>query len=122
MADEARSPLELDGTGFREQVLAALRKLGPWLDDLPTQPVSKLSGGRSLARRYQEGMPQRPSTLRRLLSEVIDRASPVSLNTAAPGYLGFIPGGGLPQAALADLISGVLNRYTGLWMPAPGLV
>ena len=123
MSDEVeRSSLELTGAEFREQVLAALRKLGPWLDDLPRQPAARLDGSRRLARRYREPLPERPSTLRRLLSEVIDRAVPVSLNTASPGYLGFIPGGGLPQSALADLIAGVTNRYTGLWMPAPGLV
>jgi aromatic-L-amino-acid decarboxylase len=47
---------------------------------------------------------------------------PWGLHTAGPGYLGYIPGGGLPDAGLADLITAVTNRYVGLWVGAPALV
>ena len=47
---------------------------------------------------------------------------PKSFNAAGPGYLAYIPGGGLFASAVADLIADAVNRYTGLWMPAPGLV
>jgi len=64
-----------------------------------------------------EGVP-----FRRLLAQLVGEVLPVGLDPASPGYLAFIPGGGLPHAALADLLSGVANRYTGLWKPAPALV
>ncbi len=47
---------------------------------------------------------------------------PKSFNTAGPGYLAYIPGGGIFHSALADLIAGAVNRYTGVWLAAPGLV
>jgi aromatic-L-amino-acid/L-tryptophan decarboxylase len=46
---------------------------------------------------------------------------PKSFNTAGPGYLAYIPGGGLPHSAVADLISDAVNRYVGVFEAAPGL-
>jgi aromatic-L-amino-acid/L-tryptophan decarboxylase len=45
-----------------------------------------------------------------------------SLETAGPGYLAYVPGGGLYAAGLADLIADVGNRFTGYAMAAPGWV
>lgn len=56
------------------------------------------------------------------LLEILDRAASVGLNPASPGYLAFIPGSGVVSAGLAGMIGDVLNRYTGLAFPAPGLV
>ena len=38
-----------------------------------------------------------------------------------PGYLAYIPGGGLPHAAVADLVADAMNRYVGVFAAAPGL-
>ena len=38
------------------------------------------------------------------------------------GYLAYIPGGGLCPAGLADLIAGVVDRYTGVRLAAAALV
>lgn len=114
--------LEVDGATLRTWLHGTADKLGTFVDDLPSQPASRLQGSRKLARSLMGPVPESGTPLRGLLSKVVDHISPISLNTASGGYLGFIPGGGLPQSAMADLITGVLNRYTGLWMPAPGLV
>jgi aromatic-L-amino-acid decarboxylase len=45
-----------------------------------------------------------------------------SFTTPGPGYLAFIPGGGLFTSALADFISAATNRFTGVWQAAPVLV
>jgi aromatic-L-amino-acid/L-tryptophan decarboxylase len=58
------------------------------------------------------------------LDEVIallDRAAHASLNAPGPGYLAYIPGGGIYAAALADFVADCLNRYTGMDAPAPAL-
>lgn len=115
-------PLELDGAAFRQMVEAALDRLAPFIDRLPAQPTHHLDGSRRLTRALQEPVPERGASFRRLLGQLFEQVIPVSLNTASPGYLAYIPGGGLPHAAVADLIADVTNRYTGLWMPAPGLV
>ena len=49
-------------------------------------------------------------------------ASRVPSTRPAPGYLAFIPGGGVYPAALADFIANTANRYTGVWQAAPALV
>ena len=45
-----------------------------------------------------------------------------SFTASSPGYLAFIPGGGIYPAALADFIADTTNRYTGVWQAAPALV
>lgn len=115
-------PLELDGAALRALTLAALDRLGPFLDGLPTQPTNRLDGSARLAAALRGPPPEQGLPWPRILATLFDRVIPVSLNAASPGYLGYIPGGGLPATALADLIADVANRYTGLWMPAPGLV
>ena len=52
---------------------------------------------------------------------ILERAASASLNAAGPGYLAYIPGGGIYASALADLVANVLNRYTGMSAPAPAL-
>lgn len=49
------------------------------------------------------------------------RAAEVGLRPNGAGYLAYIPGGGLPAAAIADLLADVANRYTGLAATAPAL-
>jgi aromatic-L-amino-acid decarboxylase len=40
-------------------------------------------------------------------------------DTAGPGWLAYIPGGGLPTAALADLIARTTNRFVTEWEAGP---
>lgn len=44
------------------------------------------------------------------------------LNPASGGHLGYIPGGGLPAAALGDLLADITNRYAGIAFANPGAV
>jgi aromatic-L-amino-acid decarboxylase len=52
---------------------------------------------------------------------VLQRAVGASLNAAGPGYLAYVPGGGIYTAALADFVANGINRYTGMSAPAPAL-
>jgi aromatic-L-amino-acid decarboxylase len=84
------------------------------------QPSWDLEGAAGLAATFKESVPEdgRP------LSDVLGRLAPAiskSLNTAAPGYFAYIPSGGLPAAAMADLVSLVTNRYVGVAAAAPAL-
>jgi aromatic-L-amino-acid/L-tryptophan decarboxylase len=56
------------------------------------------------------------------LLETIEVAAGKGFDPANPGFVGYIPGGGLYAAALADFIACCVNRYTGLAEPAPALV
>jgi aromatic-L-amino-acid decarboxylase len=52
---------------------------------------------------------------------LLERAAGASLCAPGPGYLAYIPGGGIYTAALADFVADCLNRYTGMPEPAPAL-
>jgi aromatic-L-amino-acid decarboxylase len=83
--------------------------------------AAPLEGGVELARALAEPMPEKGEPYERLLDLLFDRAIPRSFNTAGPGYLAYIPGGGIFQAAVADLIADGVNRYVGVFHAAPAL-
>jgi aromatic-L-amino-acid decarboxylase len=76
----------------------------------------------ALCRALREGPPEQGAPLEALLGPLFDEWVPRSFGTAGPGYLAYIPGGGLFEAALADLIADTTNRFTGTWAAAPALV
>ncbi len=114
-------PLELSGDEMRRLVEAAMERIAKHVDTLPEQPSSSTEGGLRLARSLAEPLPQDGTPFPKLLDLLFDRAVPRSLNTAGPGYLAYVPGGGLLHSAIADLIADSVNRYVGLFVSAPGL-
>ena len=123
MKDSASSrphPLELSGEEFRHLVALAVERIAPHLDSLGSQPSFGTEGGEALARALVESMPEGGAPIEDLLALLFERVIPVSFNTAGPGYVAYIPGGGLPHAAVADLIAGATNRYVGVFAAAPG--
>ena len=80
-----------------------------------------MAGGADLARSLVEDLPESGTPATELFDLLFDRVIPKSFNTAGPGYLAYIPGGGIPHAAVADLISDSVNRYVGVFAAAPGL-
>jgi aromatic-L-amino-acid decarboxylase len=89
---------------------------------LSEQPIRGDVEARELCRALIEPLPEEASPLEPLLDLVFDQCVPRSYNAAGPGYLAFVPGGGIFPAALADLIANTTNRFTGIWMAAPALV
>jgi aromatic-L-amino-acid decarboxylase len=103
-------------------VAAALDRIAPHLDSLACQPAADTTGAAALTRQLAEPLPEQPAAVDEVLDLLFDRAVTCSFNTAGPGYLAYIPGGGLPHAAVADLIADTVNRYVGVAAAAPGLV
>jgi aromatic-L-amino-acid decarboxylase len=114
--------LELSGDEFRLLVDAAVARIATHIDSLPDQPSHDLEGVAELARSLAEPLPEHGAPFEEVLELLFERAIPKSFNTAGPGYLAYIPGGGILHAAVADLIADAVNRYTGVWLAAPGLV
>ena len=106
---------------MRAMVDAAMDRIERFVDALPRQPMHGTAGGKKLARALREPMPERGVPFERLLRLLFGRVVPASLNTASPGYLAYIPGGGLFESAVADLVADATNRYVGVWVAAPGL-
>ncbi len=115
-------PLELDGRAMRELVEQAMERIAAHVDSLPEQPVSAVGGGAELARSLAEPLPETGMPFDDILELLFERVVPCTYNTASPGYLAYIPGGGLLHSAVADLIANAVNRYVGVWLAAPGLV
>jgi len=114
--------LELDSKTMRAMVELATERLIRHTETLPDQPMHAVAGGKKLARALREPLPERGVPYERLLRLLFGRVIPASLNAASPGYLAYVPGGGLFHAAVADLIADATNRYVGMWQAAPGLV
>jgi len=114
--------LELPADEMRRVVQLALERLIDHVRSLPGAASADVAGAVEVARSLREELPEEGTRFEDLLGVLMDRAVPKSFNTAGPGYLAYIPGGGLVQAAVADLIADVTNRFVGVWMAAPALV
>jgi aromatic-L-amino-acid decarboxylase len=117
----SRHPLELSGEELRQLAAAALTRIVAHVDSLADQPAADTEGAVELARSLREPLPERGTPLAELLDLLFERAIPKSFNTAGPGYLAYVPGGGLLHTAIADLISDSVNRYVGVFAAAPAL-
>lgn len=120
MTGEDRS-LELSPEAFAALIDAAARRIVAHVASLPEQPSADTEGGAELARSLAEPLPESGRPAEELFDLLFDRVIPKSFNTAGPGYLAYIPGGGLPHSAVADLIADAVNRYVGVFAAAPGL-
>jgi aromatic-L-amino-acid decarboxylase len=111
--EPAPEELEAQTRAVADFVLAHLRSLGE-------QPSFDLDGAESLRASFREPLPETG----RPLAGLLERLSPAiakSYNTAGPGYLAYIPGGGVYAAALADFVATATNRYVGVTGAAPAL-
>jgi len=89
---------------------------------LPEQPACGDVDAGELCLRMREPMPEQGTQLTPILDQLFSDWIPRSFTAPGPGYLAYIPGGGLYTAAIADFIAGTANRYTGVWQAAPALV
>lgn len=103
-------------------IALAAQRIVAHIASLPEQPMHRSAGAKKVARSLRETIPERPTPFPKLMRTLFGRALKLGLNTASGGYLAYIPGGGLPHAAVADLVTSAVNRYVGVWVAAPGLV
>ena len=101
---------------------AALARIIDHLERLESQPACGDLDTDALCRTMREPAPEQGASFDTLLDQLFDEWIPRSFTTPGPGYLAYIPGGGLFPAALADLIAGTTNRFTGIRIAAPALV
>jgi aromatic-L-amino-acid decarboxylase len=114
-------PLELSTAAFRELVELSLAHLETFLTSLPEQEAWNSDHAEQVARAVMEPIPQQGQAAQAVLRRFFDDVVPVAFNTTSPGYLAYVPGGGLPQAAVADLIAGITNRFVTVWSAAPAI-
>jgi len=123
IVSEDPASLELD----REHMLA----LGQWavahitehIEALADAPACGDMDAAALCRQLVEPPPEQGvDDWQQLLSQLMEEWVPRSYNTAGPGYLAYVPGGGLFPSAIADFIADGVNRYTGVWNASPALL
>ncbi|HYT32253.1 MAG TPA: pyridoxal-dependent decarboxylase [Thermoanaerobaculia bacterium] len=113
--------LEISGESLARLIDAAKERVLAHIENLPRQPSADTEGGVVLAQSLIEPLPEEGRPYEELLDLLFETVIPKSFNTAGPGYLAYIPGGGLPHSAVADLISDATNRYVGVFAAAPAV-
>ncbi|HEX2196173.1 MAG TPA: aminotransferase class I/II-fold pyridoxal phosphate-dependent enzyme, partial [Actinomycetota bacterium] len=106
---------------MEEIARAAVRYAIDFVEERATAPAVDVEGAYELAETLRAAPPEEPVEFGELLG-VIAQAAAKAFDTAGPGYLAYIPGGGLYAAAVADLLACVTNRFVNLAAPAPALV
>jgi aromatic-L-amino-acid/L-tryptophan decarboxylase len=114
--------LELSSDQMRAMGEDVLTRVVDHITSLATQPVCGDVHAEAFCRTLREGIPEQGAAFEPLLDQLFNDVIPRSFTASSPGYLAFIPAGGLFPAALADLIADGVNRFTGVWMAAPALV
>lgn len=115
-------PLEPDANEMRRLVDEAMRRIVAHVESLPSQPAMNVEGATEYARTLIEPLPREGADYESLLDFLFRDAIPRSFTAAGPGYLAYVPGGGLFHSAVADLIANAVNRYVGVCAAAPALV
>ncbi|HET9627217.1 MAG TPA: aminotransferase class I/II-fold pyridoxal phosphate-dependent enzyme [Kofleriaceae bacterium] len=115
--------LELEGAQFRAVIDEVARRLADHLDHVAEQPVAIATERAAEVARELAGaaLPEAGAPLAAVLDQLFDRVFPSPYHTGSPGFFGYFAGGGLPEAAIADLIAGVINRFVGRWSAAPAV-
>ncbi len=126
--DVKDTQLELSGADLREILQEVASRLASFVDSIPELVTPSLEDAEQWVPGLREPLPEQGTPLTSLLDQLFGPVNQMdglvhkSFNTTGPGYLAYIPGGGILHAAVADLIADTVNRYVGLWLPAPGLV
>ncbi len=103
----------------QELITKIVGYINEFLTSLPEMPA------------YQQGIPERilnlevgekGKSLDSLLSVLEKELETIGINAASGRHLGYIPGGGIWTAALADFIAASTNRYAGVAYASPPAV
>ncbi|MDX1584326.1 MAG: aminotransferase class I/II-fold pyridoxal phosphate-dependent enzyme, partial [Thermoanaerobaculia bacterium] len=106
---------------IRRMIELATERIVRYLETLPEQRAVDTDEALERSEELIEDLPEEGTDLEALLDRLFERWIPKGFNAASPGYLAYIPGGGLVQSAAADLIASSINRYVGVFAAAPPL-
>ncbi|HLB39285.1 MAG TPA: aminotransferase class I/II-fold pyridoxal phosphate-dependent enzyme [Actinomycetota bacterium] len=115
-------PLDPAPEDMRSMAVAVAEALIAWIGGLEDAPAEATEGALALAHRVAAAP---PTVGTRDFRGVLDEALEAARHTfeySGPGYLAYIPGGGLYTAAIGEFLAQGLNRYVGLWQPSPAMV
>ena len=100
---------------------AVVEYLVDFLGGLDDAPASNTEGALELARSLRGSPPEVGGDFEETFARMLE-AIEHTYEFAGPGYLAYIPGGGLHTAALGEFLAQGVNRYANLWAPSPAVV
>ena len=111
-------PLEPSPEQMREMGEAAIAYTIDYLGRRADAPAHGFEGGVEVAEAYRASPPEEGGEFGPLL-ELVETAANYASDNAGPGFLAYIPGGGLYASALADFLSNTIDKFVNLWGEAP---
>ena len=111
-------PLDLSPHDFQELAAAIVQRSAVFLGERANAPAAEFDGLDELLTAIRLAPPERGVDFEHVL-DIAFQAGRKGHDTTGPGWLAYVPGGGLPSAALADLIARVTNRFVTVWEAAP---
>lgn len=113
-------PLEPGPDELRSMSEAAVDALVGFVQGLDDAPALDREGAEELAARFREEVPEFGESFEKVLGQIVEGSSK-GIETAGPGFFGYIPGGGVVASALAAFIGFGMNRFVNFWEAAPVL-
>src|SRR5688572_10938644 len=114
-------PLEPGAQDMRRMGEAAVEYVSTFIEGLEDAPASNVERGPEIAERDRGAPPERGIAFEAALRQFADGAEH-AYEPAGPGYLAYIPGGGLYASALAAFLAAGVNRFVNLAGTAPAFV
>jgi aromatic-L-amino-acid/L-tryptophan decarboxylase len=114
------SPLDPTPDQMREMGEAAVSFLVDFIEGLGDAPAQNVDRALELARSLRGSPPEEGGSFEDVFDD-FKAAAAAAYETCGPGYLPYIPGGGLYTASLAQFLAMGVNRFPNLWESAPGL-
>jgi aromatic-L-amino-acid decarboxylase len=113
--------LELTGNQLRRELAVVIDQLATYLDGMLENDAWAPHDSPNTDITSREPKLGPPSPLAEILDDLFQRRINPSYSPTSGGYLAYVPGGGIPHSAIADLIAGIINKYVTVWSVAPGL-
>ena len=121
MQDLTPHPLEPGPAEMREMAAAATELLVRFVERLPGAPSADLEGAKELAQDLRAARPPEEGVPLADALAAVGQAAAKAIDTAGPGYLAYIPGGGLFSSALGAFLADGVNRYVSMAQVAPAM-
>src|SRR5947209_2807209 len=98
--------LETGPTDYEKQLQQVSQFALSYLAALPARPAWEKGGD---PRKLRGRLPLRPRPLAEVLELFGEAVAGNGVNAASGRFMGYIPGGGLPEAALGDFLAAITN-------------